>query len=391
MSIIDESVESAAEGTSACPAIGIMATSIGAGTASEVPTLGLTQAPMVGTAAATSSLVHIEAYAVQIGSAGAMGLAINSVELSSMLLASAAASGVTLATMNQFCDEAAEASGITTIDMPQILLSAAIATSITMADTTATVFSDTAAEATGSIASLGLGEIATGTAAGSGVIALLRRVDQLVVGSGESASTATPTVVPGVYLLINTGEGASLVVLQTGRQISLFAEAEASGEVSFKDPSRIAWVMNTETTAACWYDNFDFDSIAQTPSKVLAVGPDGLYELSGGTDNGDAIDASLTTGFMDFGTNNQKHVDAVYFGYTSTGRIAVTAETQDSGHSPYTYYLEERPATAPTNSRVVPGKGLVGRYWRFTIRNVAGADFEVFDSSADIAVSSRRL
>lgn len=390
MSVIDESVEATADGTSTCPSTEITALNVGAGIADAVPTLGLTQAPMVGTANATS-IINIEAYALQIGSAAATGLAISSAEVSEMLLASAAANGVSLVTMNQFCAEAAEAAGLTTIDVPQLLLSSAIAAAVAITDTTSTVFADAGAVAAGSIASSGLSELATSSAAGTGTITLLRRVDQLVTGTGEGASVSTPSVVPGTYLLISTASGTSMVVLQTDRQISVFAEAEASSEVSFKDPSRIAWVMNTETAAASWYDNFDFDSIAQTPSKVLAVGPDGLYELTGDDDSGDPIDAEITTGFMDFGTSNQKHVDAIYFGYTSTGRIAVTAETKDSGHPPYTYYLEQRPATAPINSRVVPGKGLVGRYWRFSIRNVAGADFEVFDSSTDIAVSSRRL
>ena len=94
---------------------------------------------------------------------------------------------------------------------------------------------------------------------------------------------------------------------------------------------------------------------------------------------------------MDLGTAEVKRVDNIYFGYTSPGQLAVTVETKDSGHSPAKYLLEKRAATAPRNSRVTPGKGMWGRYWRFTVQNVDGAAFEVHDATVDIAVSPRRI
>ena len=182
-----------------------------------------------------------------------------------------------------------------------------------------------------------------------------------------------------------------MVMLQSSNQLLLESTAEVSSDVWYKDPGRVAWLMNTETTAASWYDNFDFESIAQPPGKVLAVGPDGLYELGGPTDSGEQIDAEVVSGFADFGAAQTKRVDNLYFGYTSEGRISVTTETYESGHLPSTYYLEQRDASAPRNSRVTPGKGLWGRYWRMTIRNVNGAEFEVHDATVDIAVSTRRV
>jgi hypothetical protein len=55
------------------------------------------------------------------------------------------------------------------------------------------------------------------------------------------------------------------------------------------------------------------------------------------------------------------------------------------------YYLEERDAGAPRNSRIIPGKGLVGRYWRTTTANVDGAAFRIYDTTIDIATSMRRV
>lgn len=390
MSIIDESVESAAAATSTCPSIGITATTIGSGLAGNLALAGLTPATTVGSAATTSQVV-IEAFATLIGSAAATNTVVTSAEVVELLQSSAEGRSTLLAALNVFCSALANSVATASLDVPVTVIASAIAASTVTPHTTATLFSNGIADATSSTPSLGLSDFLTGSADASATVVLMRRVDQQVTQSASGTSTVTPSVVPAMFLLIGTAQGESLVELQTDRNLTLFATAEGSGEASYKDATRVAWVMNTETTAASWYDNYDFESIAQIQDKVLAVGPDGLYELSGDDDAGDQVDAELVGGFLDFGSANQKHVDALYFGYTSEGKLAVTAETKDSGHSPYTYYLEQRPTSAPKNGRVVPGKGMVGRYWRFTIRNVAGADFEVYSSAIDIAVSSRRL
>ena len=121
------------------------------------------------------------------------------------------------------------------------------------------------------------------------------------------------------------------------------------------------------------------------------MGPDSIHELTGNSDNGQKIDSLVESGFTDFGVAQTKRLDNMYFGYTSDGQIAVQTEVYESGSTPSTYLLEERDANAPRNSRVTPGKGLWGRYWRLTITNVDGADFEVHDATVDIAVSTRRI
>ena len=179
--------------------------------------------------------------------------------------------------------------------------------------------------------------------------------------------------------------------VQTDVVLSISSSAEATSDVWFKDPTSKAWVMNTETTAMGWYDNFSFESIVSWKGRELAVGPDGIHELAGDTDNGEKIDSLVESGFTDFGVAQTKRLDNMYFGYTSDGQIAVQTEVYESGSPPSTYLLEERDANAPRNSRVTPGKGLWGRYWRLTITNVDGADFEVHDATVDIAVSTRRI
>lgn len=385
-----EIVEELVVATSECPATDVIMvqSSVGNGSSAVMP--GVTQPTITDTAGATSQ-VTIDAYAMMINVAQASSDVSPSLVVTSLLSDAARGRSSLIAAFNEMAESVANAEDeIAAMDVPQLLLSAAQATSSLAANTVAVFQANEAAKATSSVA-LGLLETAAEGASASSTVVLLRRVEESVTSTAEGTDGVVATAKPQTFLLLSSGEAASMVMLQSSSQLLLESTAEVSSDVWYKDPGRVAWLMNTETTAASWYDNFDFESITQPPGKVLAVGPDGLYELGGSTDSGEQIDAEVVSGFADFGAAQTKRVDNLYFGYTSEGRISVTTETYESGYPPSTYYLEQRDASAPRNSRVTPGKGLWGRYWRMTIRNVDGADFEVHDATVDIAVSSRRV
>jgi len=385
-----EIVEELVVATSSCPATDVIMVqpSVGNGTSSTMP--GITQPTITESGNATSQ-VSIDAYAMMINVAEAHSDVSPSLVVTSLIRNAAQGKSSLFAVFNEMAESVANAEDeIAAMDVPQLLLSAAQAISSLVANTMAVFQANESAKATSSVA-LGLLETAAAGANASSMVVLLRRVEESVTSTAEGTDDVVATGEPQTFLLLSSGEAASMVMLQSSSQLLLESTAEVSSDVWYKDPGRVAWLMNTETTAASWYDNFDFESIAQPPGKVLAVGPDGLYELGGSTDSGEQIDAEVVSGFADFGAAQTKRVDNLYFGYTSEGRISVTTETYESGHPPSTYYLEQRDASAPRNSRVAPGKGLWGRYWRMTIRNVDGADFEVHDAAVDIAVSTRRV
>ena len=385
-----EIVEELVAATSSCPATDVIMVqpSVGNGTSSTMP--GITQPTITESGNATSQ-VSIDAYAMMINVAEAHSDVSPSLVVTSLIRNAAQGKSSLFAVFNEMAESVANAEDeIAAMDVPQLLLSAAQAISSLVANTMAVFQANESAKATSSVA-LGLLETAAAGANASSMVVLLRRVEESVTSTAEGTDDVVATGEPQTFLLLSSGEAASMVMLQSSSQLLLESTAEVSSDVWYKDPGRVAWLMNTETTAASWYDNFDFESIAQPPGKVLAVGPDGLYELGGSTDSGEQIDAEVVSGFADFGAAQTKRVDNLYFGYTSEGRISVTTETYESGHPPSTYYLEQRDASAPRNSRVAPGKGLWGRYWRMTIRNVDGADFEVHDAAVDIAVSTRRV
>ena len=384
-----EIVEDTAVATSECPAVEgvLVGVSSGAGASVAMPVI---DHPVLEETASCTSQVTIEAYAVLTSVALADSSMSPTLVVTGHLASAGEASSSATAFISELASASADARSEISADAPALLISAAQAASSVTANASAVFYADESAKAASSV-TLGLLEAVESAANAASMVVVLRRVNELVVETADGQSEAFPASMPQHYLLLSTGNAASLVLMQTDHHTLMLSTAVAASDVWYKDPGRVAWVMNTETTAASWYDNFDFESLAQAPDKVLGVGPDGLYEMVGGTDSGERIDAEVVSDFTDFGLPQTKRVDYMYFGYTSPGRISVTAETYGSGHPPVTYFLEQRLAAAPRNSRVEPGKGLFGRYWRMTIRNVAGAEFEIHDATVDIAVSNRKV
>ena len=285
----------------------------------------------------------------------------------------------------------ANATGVGTYTMPPIVMvSRAVASSTSFYNVEYSGTASVLANAVSMYVSGGY-EFVTNSAASTDVITGTRVSEVLVTEAAAGQNTTYVMSAPQAYVAISAGVATSEIYVQMALTDMVKNYADASDSVWYRDPYRVAWVVNTETTAACWYTNYDFDSVIQVPGKELAVGPDGLYVLAGATDAGAAIKASIVSGFDDFDTSQTKRLDSMYFGYTSAGQLSVAVETYGSGHAPSVYLLEARAAAAPRNSRVIPGKGLVGRYWRTTIENTEGADFDVYDTSVDIAVSPRRV
>lgn len=393
MSDYCEVCESVAVATSSCPATDVIMVRIEVANATSSMVAAPQPQGVITSAGAGTSSTVIDAYAVLLNSANAASTVSHTMVVTELLRSSASGVSSVVQGLEQMAEAAANATDeILVADASQLLVSAAQAmSSIAGAGTIADVFVESKGEAK-SFASLGLLEAVTSSANATGLIAVLqRRVDATATSTAAATSSADPSGTPETYLLLSTANGTSLVQVQTDVVLSISSSAEATSDVWFKDPTSKAWVMNTETTAMGWYDNFSFESIVSWKGRELAVGPDGIHELTGDSDNGQKIDSLVESGFTDFGVAQTKRLDNMYFGYTSDGQIAVKTEVYESGSPPSTYLLEERDANAPRNSRVTPGKGLWGRYWRLTITNVDGADFEVHDATVDIAVSTRRI
>ena len=387
-----EIVEALARATSSTPGTEIVVVAANAARADSAVFLGITPAALVSVGETSVDTPETDAYALLTSSAEAtgtvVGLSTRVVQVASE--SAVATSDMEVAAYNLVVEEATATS---TLDaaLPIVLCADEVTATarevglvIKMGDVVQSV-----ASASSSVL-LGAQELVEVEATATSAAPFEVHASALVAEAADASDVVTASA---VAQLLTTESAALSDTTVTAAATSALAEnsAVATDDALYKNPGAVAWVLNTETTAVSWYENFDFESITQTPDKVLGAGRDGIYLMSGTTDAGDAIDARVTSGFYDFGEMQAKRLDALWFGYTSAGVFAVDVETYGSGYGPYTYTLQQRDAVAPRNSRVTPGKGLRGRFWRFTLRNVAGADFTINSAVADVAVSPRRI
>lgn len=386
-----ETLESVAEATSDCPATDMIIVLVGEGSSTSEVSLGYTPYGVTVSTGNAASTVAGEAYLLLTSAAGAT----STVSASSVVVAALVSKAVAKSTAIQFFGVTAASTAnavgsFVFLDVPLLLVSKANAVSTVTPSNRANMLSVSKAAGSSS-AMLGLLESLVSTAGASSTVDPKRVLSLLLTSAGASTSTLTASNQPQLSLLISVAEALSAVTARLDATVLAVEVVEARSQTWFTDTTVKAWVMNTETTAGSWYDNFCFESVASVRGVEFAVGPDGIYQLSGDTDQGRGIDAEVVSGLHDFGAPQVKRLDNMYFGYTSAGQLAVKAEVYESGRPPSTNLLEQRAAAAPRNSRVTPGKGLWGRYWRLTISNVSGTSFEINDASVDLAVSPRRI
>jgi hypothetical protein len=156
-----------------------------------------------------------------------------------------------------------------------------------------------------------------------------------------------------------------------------------------------AWVMTPESRAMRSYSNYAFNSYAQFGGRLYGAKDDGIHVLEGDTDAGKAINASVRTGLLDFGSRQLKRVERAYLGYTASGSLAlrVTTTSPQGDKIDYTYRMVDTPlAAAPRETRVIIGKGLQSVYWAFELDNsLDGKDFELHDVTVLPIILSRKV
>jgi len=158
------------------------------------------------------------------------------------------------------------------------------------------------------------------------------------------------------------------------------------------DDTFCGWVMNTESTGFSEYSNYPFNSLVSAEGRYFAVAQDGVYELTGDSDQGEPIAASIKTGLMDLETSFTKDAKAAYIGYTSTGRMVLKVSTTERGRKNEWWY-EAKPSSAgaPRSGRFTIGRGLRSRYFQFELVNAEGDDFELDGIEIMYSILSRRL
>jgi hypothetical protein len=192
---------------------------------------------------------------------------------------------------------------------------------------------------------------ASGTAI-SGVLAGSQATLELFTASGLGGGAASGSSVVTLPFILASGTA----FLGTGATFS-------------------AVVVHTETRAVATYTNFLFNSFAVFNGQVLAAGDAGLFSLSGGTDDGAAINSTIRTGTTDYKSAFRKRVERVYLGYRSAAKMTLRVITD--GTQVRDYEVPGNQEAGVHGARVTLGRGLEARYWQWEVRNRDGADFSL--------------
>lgn len=191
------------------------------------------------------------------------------------------------------------------------------------------------------------------------------------VGVGASAADRGLLVDTGVE---EEADFSDTLVLNQTIEALVESSVEAVMFVRVMGEEIPVWLVNTDLWAATRFTNHGFDSYAKIGDRYFAASEDGLFELTGDTDDGENIEASIMPKRDRAGTSQQKRVDRVYVHGTSDQKLEVRVVTPDDT---YTYRTEVDLTDEVTVQRVKIGRGLVASYWQFEVRNLNGGDMSI--------------
>jgi hypothetical protein len=148
--------------------------------------------------------------------------------------------------------------------------------------------------------------------------------------------------------------------------------------------------LNTVLRAVTLYDGVLANSYASFNGLTLAATEHGIVALSGDTDLGAAIRASVMSGISDLDSPQLKRVLSGFVGYRASGAMSLTLITDE--HHEYVYQLDPRQIAADLHpSRVKLGRGVTGRYWQWALDNRDGADFSLDNFTMEVEPLKRRI
>ena len=148
-----------------------------------------------------------------------------------------------------------------------------------------------------------------------------------------------------------------------------------------------SYVINLASGAVSRYTDFPFDRIHRFGGRHFGVRPDGVYELTGSTDDGVPIESTVKTFQTDFGTTNLKRVPYVYLMGRFGGDMEVGVQVNEG--SEYTFPAPAIRGSGVHALRAKIAQGIKGNAWSFTFSNVDGADFDIERAEALITPTSK--
>ncbi len=136
-----------------------------------------------------------------------------------------------------------------------------------------------------------------------------------------------------------------------------------------------SYAINLSTGAVTRYVDFPFDRVLRFGDRHFGVRPDGVYALTGDTDNGVPILAEVRTFKTDFRTSNLKRTPYVYLAGRVDGGMQVGVQANEGEE-----YFFPAATTRELGTQAVRAKiaqGIRGNYFGFAVTNPDGENFDI--------------
>ena len=136
-----------------------------------------------------------------------------------------------------------------------------------------------------------------------------------------------------------------------------------------------SFVLNTKTAGFGAYTNFPFTSLFKVGTNFYGITADGLYQLTGDSDNGAEIQAAIVTGPSNLGSSDVKRFPSAY-AHMRGGEIEVSAKIDEAEEwmEPENA-LQDREGLRP--EYISMARGVKGVYIQLKIKNADGSDFSL--------------
>ena len=125
------------------------------------------------------------------------------------------------------------------------------------------------------------------------------------------------------------------------------------------------YVLNTPKFLPSIYSGFNFNSYCVFQNRAYGCKADGIYELTGDTDNGTVINTGVQLSETKFGLPNQKRFRKAYIGVSGTTPL-LTMETETG---------ETKTYSIDTDGEVDASRSLRSKKWKLTVTDFESLDF----------------
>ena len=222
-----------------------------------------------------------------------------------------------------------------------------------------------------------------------------RSVSYVLAVDTFTISDAAAPVAHRSTLAADTWRFSTAADITSARSLSVSEVATVGDGYAFAGSvTGSAWTTAMDTLNMARWTNQPVIAAAMAAGHPVVATPDGLYELTGSTDDGVDFTPRLVMPITDLGAKSQTRIDCVYaIVRPGTGvTLAVTPQDMDV-EDPFEFEPDGAGASreSTVSLRIKAGLGMRSRMWGLELRGIPGQPFALREADALLIDTRRRI